>query len=154
MIQNLDLQNNHYSSILMNTSRKHSQSIWPDLLCLHLKVWCFISRSSKGIDRRAALSQWKLENTTNDNHDEPTVQQYDVDRNKWRNRDKVVKCLGLFSYRRFQKDWSAAQQNETLRDAATWILFKQYMTHRSPCFEELFIPVINSGTRWNVHCLV
>ena len=77
----------------------------------------------------AAISRWKLTNTSEANPDPvPTVAQYDLVRNTWRNRDKVVKFLGLFSSQRFQKDWSAAQPDEALRDAATWTLFKQYMT--------------------------
>ena len=76
----------------------------------------------------AALSRWKILNATTENPDpKPTVEQYDAVRNDWRSKDRVAKFLGLFSSKRFQTDWTAAQSTATLCDSATWPLFLQYM---------------------------
>ena len=76
----------------------------------------------------AAISRWKIANATADVADpKPTVEQYDAISEAWRSKDKVCKFLGLFSSKRFQTDWIAAQPDETLRGTATWTLFQQYM---------------------------
>ena len=76
----------------------------------------------------AAIARWKVEAATAQEPDpRPSVAQYDGVRDAWRARDKVNKFLGLYSSRRFFQDWNAAQPDETLRENATWTLFKQYM---------------------------
>ena len=75
-----------------------------------------------------AITRWKLQNTTADNEDpKPTLDQYDAIRNDWRSQDKVTKFMGLFSSKRFHKDWHTAQQDENLRNNASWTDFIQWM---------------------------
>ena len=82
----------------------------------------------------SAISRWKFANTTAENADpKPTLAQYDTIRNDWRSRDKVVKFVELFSSKRFQTDWCAAQPNETLRDIRAWKDFLEDMrTYSKP----------------------
>ena len=76
----------------------------------------------------AAVARWKVENTTADVADpRPTIQQYDTLRDNWRARDKVTKFLGLFSSKRFQQDWIAAQPDSNIRDTASWAQFVEFM---------------------------
>ena len=92
----------------------------------------------------AALSRWKIVNATADIPDpKPTVAQYDTVRDEWRSKDKVIKFLGLFSSKRFQNDWIAAQPTSALRDNATWELFLTYL-------RAYYKPTENS-TRRNYH---
>ena len=76
----------------------------------------------------AALSRWKILHTTTENtNPNPGIAEYDTLRNDWRSKDKVTKFLGLFSSKRFQQDWIAAQPTTDLREGATWTNFLEYM---------------------------
>ena len=92
----------------------------------------------------AAIARWKIENATDENQDpKPSVAQYDTIRNNWRSKDKVLKFIGMYSSRRFQTDWTAAQPDTNLRENATWTLFQQYM-------REYYKPTENSTLK-NFH---
>ena len=76
----------------------------------------------------AARSRWKFEHSTTENVDPRlTLEQYDNIRNTWRNKDKIIKFLELFSSKRFQTDWRAVQQDETRRDNASWTQFLEWI---------------------------
>ncbi len=92
----------------------------------------------------AAIARWKVETRTAEVADPvPTIDQYDTVRNNWRSKDKVSKFLGLFSSKRFQTDWTAAQPDVNLRENATWTQFQEYI-------REYYRPTENSTLK-NFH---
>ena len=69
----------------------------------------------------AAVRRWTVANTTDAVADpKPNLAQYDDIVSTWQSKDKVKKFLGMFSSNRFYTDWLAAEQDEALRNAATW----------------------------------
>ena len=57
-----------------------------------------------------AIQRWKYANATDEVPDpRPSLEQYDQIRDNWRSKDKVAKFLGMFSSKRFQSDWKAAE---------------------------------------------
>ena len=76
----------------------------------------------------AAIQRWKVENTVAGQQAPiPTLEQYDDLVSSWRSRDKVAKCLGMFSSNRLFTDWQIAEPNEALRKASTWDNFIEKM---------------------------
>ena len=73
----------------------------------------------------AAIQRWKVENTVQGQQAPiPTLEQYDNLVSSWRSRDKVAKCLGLFSSNRLYTDWQIAEAEEADCRASTWDNFK------------------------------
>ena len=70
----------------------------------------------------AAIERWKLLNRK-----KPSLKEYDLIVEEWRNRDKVAKFLGIYSSRRMYSDWKAAEPSEQNRKEAGWNEFVSKM---------------------------
>ena len=68
-----------------------------------------------------AIQRWKVENAVEGQPEpKPSLEQYDNIVSTWRARDKVAKCLGMFSSNRLFTDWQVAEPDEAVRKVAPW----------------------------------
>ena len=77
----------------------------------------------------SAIQRWYIANPGPQGGPEPnpTVDVFDNLKTQWKSKDKVAKTLGMFSAPRLYEDWLIAQPDETIRNDATWEIFKTIM---------------------------